>query len=291
MTILAGMAQSRNMELTVLVDNNTLIDRYLLGEPGLSVYVEEAGQRVLFDCGYSDVVWRNAERLGIDLATLDVVALSHGHNDHTWGLVPLISCLAEAAACGNIRPKPRLVAHPDALAKRSIGPGEPIGSLLDREALAQCFALTLSGDPVPITERLLFLGEIPRFFPFEHTEPIGEREVAGGLVPDVLPDDTALAYLGESGLVILTGCSHAGICNIIEHARRLTGVRRVTAIIGGLHFLAPDPARLTATVEYLQSVGVADLYPCHCTGLAAKLALFRAAPVHDVGSGLRLSFA
>ena len=122
-------------------------------------------------------------------------------------------------------------------------------------------------------------------------EPIGEREVAGGLVPDALPDDTALAYLGESGLVILTGCSHAGICNIIEQARRLTGVRRVAAVIGGLHLLAPDPARLSATVDYLHSIGVADLYPCHCTCLAAKLALSRAAPLHDVGSGLRLSFA
>ncbi|MHC1790777.1 MBL fold metallo-hydrolase [Solidesulfovibrio sp.] len=279
------------MELTVLVDNNTLTDQYLLGEPALSLYMEADGARVLLDCGYSDVACRNAARLGIDLAALDAVALSHGHNDHTWGLVPLMACLAERVAAGRHAPKPRLVAHPEALAPRRIGPGEPIGSCLGRDALAECFALTLSRDPVPLTDRLLFLGEIPRLFPFESAGPIGERDSPHGPVPDDLPDDTALAFCGRDGLVIVTGCSHAGICNITEHARRVTGIRRVAVVIGGLHLLAPDPARFAATADYLQSAGATDLYPCHCTGLAAKLALSRAAPIHDVGSGLRLSFA
>lgn len=279
------------MELTVLVDNNTLIDRYLLGEPGLSLYLEEAGQRVLFDCGYSDAARRNAGALGIDLAGLDAVVLSHGHNDHTWGLAPLIACLAEHAAAGNAPTMPRLVAHPEALAGRRIGPGQPIGSLLGRDALAETFALTLSREPVPLTDRLHFLGEIPRLFPFENAAPIGLRDGPNGPAPDDLPDDTALAFCGMTGLVVVTGCSHAGVCNIVEHARRVTGERRVAAVIGGLHLLEPDPPRFAATADYLRSVGTADLYPCHCTGLAAKLALARAVPVHDVGCGLRLSFA
>ena len=279
------------MKLTVLIDNNTLTDTYLLGEPALSLYMEDGGTSVLLDCGYSDAASRNASRLGIDLAAIDIVALSHGHNDHTWGLVPLMACLAEKAATGAFVRKPRLVAHPEALAPRQLAPGEPIGSLLGREALEQCFAVTLSRDPVPLTDRLLFLGEIPRLLPFEIGDTIGERSGPHGLVPDDLPDDTALAYCGDKGLVIITGCSHAGICNITEHARRVTGLRRVAAVIGGLHLLSPDPARFTATADYLQSAGATALYPCHCTGLAAKLALSRAAPVHDVGSGLRLSFS
>ncbi|MFP5259334.1 MAG: MBL fold metallo-hydrolase [Acidobacteriota bacterium] len=279
------------MELTVLVDNNTLIDRYMLGEPALSLYMEEAGQRVLFDCGYSDVALRNAGRLALDLADLDVVALSHGHHDHTWGLAPLVARLAESAADGDYRPLPQLVAHPEALARRRLGPGQPLGSLLDRDTLAQSFALTLSREPVPLTDRLLFLGEIPRLLPFEAAEPIGQRDGPDGPVPDDLPDDTALAFSSLKGLVIITGCSHAGICNIIAYARDLTGEPRVAAVIGGLHLLQPDPERFAATADYLRGVGVADLYPCHCTSLAAKLALSQAAPVHDVGSGLRLSFA
>ena len=291
LTFAASWVHSASMKLTVLIDNNTLTDSYLLGEPALSLYMEEGGTSVLLDCGYSDAASRNAARLGIDLAAIDTVALSHGHNDHTWGLVPLMACLTEKAASGAPVRRPRLVAHPEALAPRQIAPGEPIGSLLGRETLEQCFAVTLSPDPVQLTDRLLFLGEIPRLLPFETARPIGLRHGPQGPVPDELPDDTALAYCGDDGLVIITGCSHAGICNITEHARRVTGLRRVAAVIGGLHLLTPDPALFAATADYLKRAGLAALYPCHCTGLAAKLALAKTLPLHDVGSGLRLSFS
>jgi 7,8-dihydropterin-6-yl-methyl-4-(beta-D-ribofuranosyl)aminobenzene 5'-phosphate synthase len=279
------------MELTVLVDNNTLIDCYLLAEPGLSLHLADGDKQVLFDCGYSDVLRRNAASLGIDLAGLDHVVLSHGHNDHTWGLVPLMACLAEHVSADGQARRPRLTAHPAALTPRRFAHGEPIGSLLGASALEQGFELALTRKPTPVTERLVFLGEIPRLFPFEKAAPIGERLEPDGPVPDEVPDDSALAYLGGDGLVILTGCSHAGICNIVEYARRITGVRRVAAVLGGLHLRSPDPARFEATVEYLRRIGVAALYPCHCTSLAAKIALSRAAPLHEVGSGLRLTFA
>lgn len=74
------------MKLTVLVDNNTYIDQYYLGEPGVSYFIEDCGIRILFDTGYSDVYVRNAKKMGIDLSELDAVVLSHGHNDHTGGL-------------------------------------------------------------------------------------------------------------------------------------------------------------------------------------------------------------
>ncbi|MBQ1439018.1 MAG: MBL fold metallo-hydrolase [Solobacterium sp.] len=74
------------MKLTVLTDNNTIIDRYYLGEPALSFYLEDGDRRILFDTGYSDVFLRNAEALGIDLHAITDIVLSHGHNDHTGGL-------------------------------------------------------------------------------------------------------------------------------------------------------------------------------------------------------------
>jgi 7,8-dihydropterin-6-yl-methyl-4-(beta-D-ribofuranosyl)aminobenzene 5'-phosphate synthase len=280
-----------SMELTVLVDNNTLLDCYLLAEPGLSLHLRDGDSQVLFDCGYSDVLRRNAASLGLDLAGLDHVVLSHGHNDHTWGLVPLLACLAERAAADGRPRRPTLTAHPQALAPRRLAHGEPIGSLLGADALAQCFDLVLSREPVPVTDRLLFLGQIPRLFPFENAAPIGERLEPDGPVPDDLPDDSALAYLGDDGLVVITGCSHAGICNIVEHARRTTGVRRVAAVFGGLHLRGPDPARFEATADYFRRIGLAALYAGHCTSLAAKIALSRTLPVHEVGTGLRLTFA
>ena len=84
-------------------------------------------------------------------------------------------------------------------------------------------------------------------------------------MPDFLPDDSALVYNGREGLIIITGCSHAGICNIISQARKITGVDRVADIIGGLHLLEPPAEQLQATVDYLKKIKLSRLHACHCT--------------------------
>jgi len=84
------------MKLNVLVDNNTLIDRYFLGEPAVSYFIENNGDRILFDAGYSDIFIKNAIKMGIDLLDLDFIVLSHAHLDHTWGLGHLVQYYAEA---------------------------------------------------------------------------------------------------------------------------------------------------------------------------------------------------
>lgn len=100
------------MQLTVLVDNNTLIDRYYLGEPGVAYYLEDGDVRILFDVGYSDIFLRNAQALGIDLSRLQQVVLSHGHNDHTRGLL----WLSEQEYFSELQ----LLAHPDALEAEAV---------------------------------------------------------------------------------------------------------------------------------------------------------------------------
>ncbi|MEA5090401.1 MBL fold metallo-hydrolase [Solidesulfovibrio sp.] len=277
------------MRLTVLVDNNTLTDRYLLGEAGLSFLLRDGGSRVLFDCGFSDVVCANAARMGIDLGAADVVALSHGHLDHTWGLAHLVTHFTVRALEGRTPGRPLLVAHPEAFATRRLN-GMNIGSMVSEATLGDHFTFRLTREPLRLTDWLFFLGEIPRQFPFEATPPMGVRLTPAGAVPDTLPDDTALAYLGEDGLVIVTGCSHAGICNIVAHAREVTGESRVAAIVGGLHLLDASEDRIMAVTDWLADAGVSALYPCHCTGFAATMALAARLPVHEVGVGLALSF-
>jgi 7,8-dihydropterin-6-yl-methyl-4-(beta-D-ribofuranosyl)aminobenzene 5'-phosphate synthase len=282
-------AHKATMRLTVLVDNNTLTDRYLLGEPGLSLLLRDGGQRVLFDCGYSDVLCVNAARLGVDLGAIDVVALSHGHLDHTWGLAHLVTLFTTRAQEGRPPGRPLLVAHPEVFAPRRLN-GMSIGSMVSESILHDHFTPRLTREPLRLTDWLFFLGEIPRHFPFEEAPPIGVRVTPGGTTPDTLPDDTALAYLGEDGLVIVTGCSHAGICNIVSHAREVTGEKRVAAIVGGLHLHDASADRIAAVTDWLADTGVCALYPCHCTGLAAKMALAARLAVHEVGAGLTLSF-
>ncbi len=290
------------MRLTVLADNTTVIDCYLLGEPGLSFFIEDAGTRVLFDAGYSDVFLRNAEKLRIDLSDLDHVAVSHGHLDHIWGLEHLLRRMTEDACEGRPPRRPVFTAHPDVFSRRSMGPVPAIGGHLSPAVLADFFDMRLTKDPVRLTERLVFLGEIPRRFDFESVPGPGDQTCRKGhdltasgrgpdeAVPDALADDTALAYLGREGLVILTGCSHAGICNITAHAREVCGETRIADIVGGLHLLDAPQQRLEATGRLLAEMAPAAVHPCHCTDLAAKIALSRFVPVLDVGSGLVLEY-
>ena len=287
------------MKLTVLIDNNTLIDRYYRGEPGVSYFIETGTSRVLFDVGYSDAFLLNARTAGLDPLTAEYVVLSHGHIDHTGGLDALLKAYMEARFERGRTTMPQLVAHPDALMPKFMTTENgafSIGSPISAAVLGLSFDLRTSRRPLWLDDRLVFLGEIERVTDFEEPDPIGRRtESASGSTddnaePDELLDDTAMAYLADDGLVIITGCSHAGICNIVETARRVTGVDKVIDIIGGFHLLDPPQAQLEGTVEYLRRLELPQLHACHCTDLHSKIALSAAAPLKEVGSGLVIEY-
>ena len=280
------------MKLTVLTDNNTCIDHYLKGEPGLSFLIETEGRKILFDTGYSDVFIENAQKMGIGLLDLDYIVLSHGHLDHTWGLVHLVKYFTESAIEKRQARIPELVAHPRCFYPKEKIPLQNNGSILDEGELRRRFPVNLSREPVWITGDLVFLGEIPRKFAFEQTDP-GKRRIHlpdGRVEPDHLLDDSALAFRSSKGLVIVTGCSHAGICNITEYARGICGEGRVVDIIGGLHLLDPGAERLEQTCRYLESLNLNALHACHCTSLSSKIALAKYCPVQEVGTGMMLEW-
>ncbi|HDQ40827.1 MAG TPA: MBL fold metallo-hydrolase [Desulfonatronum sp.] len=279
------------MRLTVLADNNTLTDHYFLGEPGLSILVEHEGQQTLLDAGYSDVFLQNAVKMGLDLLQLDRVVLSHGHLDHTWGLTALIRLRTEAAIERRNVVETELLAHPLALQSKSRDYLPEIGSLLSADQLGRHFRLNLREQPMQLGEGLYYLGEIPRRFAFERMDQRGRRRWGpDGPQPDALVDDTALAFRCARGLVLITGCSHSGICNIAAQAMDVTGVSRIVDIIGGLHLLKASKERLEKTVDYLTGVGLEALHACHCTDLEAKIALAGGLPVRETGSGLVLEY-
>ena len=121
------------MRLTILADNNTLIDAYYLGEPGLSILVEEENNKILFDLGYSDVFMKNAYKMGIDLREVNRIVLSHGHLDHTWGLTSLMENM-EASTYKDSGRRIKLLTHPAALDLK-MDEGEPIGFIYSQAAL------------------------------------------------------------------------------------------------------------------------------------------------------------
>lgn len=278
------------VKLTVLVDNNTLIDHYFLAEPGVSYYIEIDEKKILFDTGYSDVFMRNATKMGIDVLDADTVVLSHSHLDHTWGLQHLIQAYAERRFENRPARRPTLVAHPSVFDRRFIPGLSDIGCLVTEETACQYFDLQLTRQPQWLHPNLVFLGEIPRENDFEACDPIGRIQQADNDSDDFVLDDSSLAYKSSQGLVIIAGCAHAGICNTVTLAMRVCEDSRLVDIIGGFHLLDPTKKQLKNTVEKMAAWQPKALHACHCTDWESKLALSRAADLKEVGVGLELNF-
>ncbi|WP_321431201.1 MBL fold metallo-hydrolase [uncultured Methanolobus sp.] len=278
------------MKLTVLMDNNTLIDRYLLGEPGVSYFIEADDKKILFDTGYSDTFIRNAQKMNINLLDIDHIVLSHSHLDHTWGLDPLIRRYTEARIEGLDHSEPNLIAHPLIFNSRTYPGLQEIGMLLSAEKLSRIFKLRLSSEPLWITDNVVFLGEIPRRFDFEH-DPLESKIIIDGKEQDdEVLDDTGLIVRTENGLVIVTGCSHSGICNIIEYAKEVCSEEKIIDIIGGFHLLNPPELKMRGTVEYFRNLNVHEVHACHCTDLESKIALSKVCNLKETGCGLQLTY-
>lgn len=256
------------VSITTVCDN-TVRDRDLLGEHGLSVLVETPEVRVLFDTGSGLTLLHNAEKIGIDLSRIDVVALSHGHDDHTSGLKPLLL---------SIKRELRVYGHPDIFTpKHKIKKGHRpvfIGIPQSRDELESLGAgFYLNRAPTEITPNLILTGEIPRTEACE--EPEGEFYLVtkDETQPDRLLDDQALLVKTSDGLVVILGCAHSGVANTLKRAVEVGEDERVLAVIGGFHLHKVTDGRLRFTVRMLEELGVKRLAPCHCTGLKATAAL------------------
>lgn len=278
------------MKLTVLTDNNSIIDRYFLSEPALCFLIQDENRKILFDLGYSDVFIKNAEKLKISLTDVDAVVISHGHNDHTGGLPALITKYIEEVLEKRAFIKPELICHTKTFETKIIDGNIDIGSLISKEKLQLHFKMELTDSHFWITKNLVYLGEIPRSNSFENKKPVGKVLENNNFKDDYLIDDSALAYKSKNGLVIITGCSHSGICNIIEHAKKVTGENRVLDIIGGMHLLNPTKEQIDGTINYFKTLNLRYLYPCHCTDLQSKIEFAKYFSVNETGVSMELNY-
>lgn len=248
------------IKVAVLVDNVVGIPPFR-AEHGLSVWLEVDGRSFLWDCGQSDIALYNANVLGIDLRKIEGIGISHGHLDHAGGLQPTL------VAAG---PKP-VYTHPGAWDPRYMVAGDVklfVGVPLRKDAAAtMCAGIVESRGPVEVLPDVWLTGEVPRVTDFEGPEPALFIEKDGELVPDPFDDDQALVIKKPDGVVVLTGCAHSGLVNILAHVSAEYG--RVKAVIGGTHLgMGAPESKIEATMEYLDRVTPERMVVNHCTGSA-----------------------
>jgi 7,8-dihydropterin-6-yl-methyl-4-(beta-D-ribofuranosyl)aminobenzene 5'-phosphate synthase len=260
-----------NFKITTLCENNVAQSgKRLIGEHGLSFFIEAGDRRILFDTGQNLALANNAEVLGIDLSRIDTVVLSHGHYDHSGGLKSLLDC----------NPNFTLYAHPDVFGPKVKGSGDNhkyIGIPVDRKVLEQKgIKIQLDKDPVPIAPGITTTGEIPLENDFEGVEPIFYLKQGDDYGTDTLADDRALILDTEKGWVVLLGCSHRGVVNTLNHVTQITGRNTIHAILGGLHLGQASDAKLEKIVDHLQAFELEKIGVGHCSGPKAFLALANA---------------
>jgi len=254
------------MTISVLSDNHP--GAHTPAEHGLSYLIEYDGKRLLFDTGQSDMFLKNAEAISISLTNIDMVILSHGHFDHGNGLGYLSGS--------------SMICHPGCFVKRYRKSDHTyIGLKNSKEELSLLFDLITSAEPSKISEKIFFLGEIPRVTDFESQTTSFVFEDGS---PDYVKDDSGIVILLPEGLFVVTGCGHAGIVNTLEHARKITGINTLYGIMGGFH-LKEINNQTKETIRYIKENKLKHVLPSHCTDLPALPAFYESFDIALVKTG------
>ena len=281
-----NLREADRLEVTILVDNYTDIlllqgtdvvkraavppPNALLAEHGLScllkVYADSEEQVVLFDTSISPIaLLHNAETLGVDLNKIESVVLSHGHFDHFGGLIAFLNKAQKGIP---------LILHPDAFLPRRLNlPALGVQvdlPRLDEAALKETgVAIDKRGQASTMASDLVgVLGQVERVTEFEKGFPWAEALIDDEWVVDPFNDDQGVVVrVKGKGLVVLSGCAHAGIINSVKHARKVSGVDKVHAVLGGFHLTGPlfEPI-IGPTIEETKKLRPDYIVPMHCTG-------------------------
>lgn len=247
---------------------STMLSDHGIGEWGFAALVEADGHRFLVDTGARpQTVLDNAAWLGLDLSSVTDVVLTHNHSDHTGGLLSLRRALREK--------------NPAALSRAHVAPGifwsrpgpegESNGMLALRSAYeAEGGRFVEHARPEALYPGVWITGPVPRPNPERNWSGSGRvRTPEGEVVEDTIPEDQSVVLETVRGLVLISGCGHAGLVNTLEFARASLGNAPVYAALGGFHLLSLDDAKLSWTAAALRGAGVQKFVGAHCTGLEA----------------------
>ena len=265
LSILASHAQkAKKVKITIL---STMLADEGIGEWGFSALVEVDGSRILFDAGAREnTVIQNSAELNLDLSNITNLIFSHNHDDHT---APWLSVRKNFAA-----------KNPGALSVTHVGEGFFLtrinrkGKLTDQRKIDSASYTQTGGKVIVYNKFSKFIpgvyltGPVPRKYP-EKNYPAGLRiKTTDGSIEDNIPEDMSMAISTANGVILLTGCGHAGIINTIEYVQQQLK-QPVITVIGGLHLFNLGEKELQWTAENLKKAGVQNLIGAHCTGIEA----------------------
>jgi 7,8-dihydropterin-6-yl-methyl-4-(beta-D-ribofuranosyl)aminobenzene 5'-phosphate synthase len=255
---------SKNLHINVLIDNAAQSAAFKT-EHGFSLWIEYQKKIVLFDLGHTDAIFHNAKMLGLDLAQVDAIVLSHGHYDHTGQLKDVVQASSKA----------RIFVHPQATIERFSKKATEIKFIGmsdgDHWALKHLDGkgrVIWTSQPTEVFPGVLVSGEIPRDTDFEDVGGAFFRD--GHCVdPDHIWDDQALIIQCGGGSVVISGCAHSGIINILTYCKTLASPQKIKAFVGGMHLLNASEGRIGHTIDMIQNLGVEEIFAGHCTGAHA----------------------
>jgi 7,8-dihydropterin-6-yl-methyl-4-(beta-D-ribofuranosyl)aminobenzene 5'-phosphate synthase len=261
------------MEIKITTLSENTANYGYLAEWGLSILAEVDGVKILMDTGPGISSVYNADRMDIDLAGIRTVVLSHGHADHTGGLIEVLK------RNNNVD----VIAHPDILIpkyiQRNRAEFQNIGMPFSRQELESYGArFIFSRKPVSLAKYITTTGEIEMLTDYEIVDDTLFVQDEGQMLPDKLADDLSLVLDTEYGLVVILGCAHRGLINTLRHAQKITGKELIYAVIGGTHLFRSSNERIKRTIADLQNMGIKKLGASHCTGFPASVLLSQEFP-------------
>lgn len=274
--VTATPSSLESLSITVLAEDSVLYETPFLGQHGISLYIETLREgevhHVLMDVGQNPLALvNNMEELDIDLDELDAVVLTHCHYDHTRGIAQILEASSRSEIPVIAHPsifRPHYVTEPE---WRHIGMAEEDSA---ERIGAAGGKLVFTSDPMAVIPGLFVSGQVPRRNKIE-LPPKGLFTSQGGMaVPDRMEDDLSLYALLEGvGMVVLTGCSHAGIINILDFGAQLFPDYPLEGILGGLHLVEADPEVIRWTAEAIKEKDPGWIGAGHCTGFGGQMAL------------------